>query len=87
MRRRVEVAARRLKKVRPNPRVVVRLEPGVLRAVLQVVRLVVPQVARRAVRQAPDRPRAAQRKAQVRDAAADVAAGKRLRPGQPTRTC
>jgi hypothetical protein len=86
MRRRVEVAARRLKKVRPNPRVVVRLEPGVLRAVLQVVRLVVPQVARRAVRQAPDRPRAPQR-AQVKDAAGDVAAGKRLRPGQPTRTC
>lgn len=63
----------------------------------QVVRLValrvVPQVARRAalqvVRQAVQ-PRvlpAAQRKAEVRAAAADVAAVRRLRLAQPTRRC
>jgi len=100
LRRRAEVAARRPKKA-PNQRAVVRLEaaalPGVLPAVLpevlpavqQVARRVelrvVPRVARQAVLQAGKPP--APRKREVRDAAADVAAGKRLRLAQPTRRC
>ena len=88
LRRRAEVAARRLKKA-PNQRAVVRLEaaalPAVLPAVQQVELRVVPRVARQAVLQAGKPP--APRKREVRDAAADVAAGRRLRLAQPTRRC
>jgi len=96
LRRRAEVAARRPKKA-PNQRAVVRLEAAVLPAVQQVARLVarlvalrvvprvVPRVARQAVLRAGKPP--APRKREVRGAAADVAAGRRLRLAQPTRRC